>query len=111
MLLRYHITNEPHLQLPPVTPTPSHPTIISPPPSPPTPPPAAPADDPRRQPHPLTGEPHRPTVGMVGFPNVGKSSTINALFGGKKVAVAPTPGKTKHFQTLLVTDDLALCDW
>ena len=36
-------------------------------------------------------------VGMVGYPNVGKSSTINALYGSKKTAVAPTPGKTKHF--------------
>ena len=51
----------------------------------------------------------RPTVGMVGFPNVGKSSTINALVGSKKVAVASTPGKTKHFQTLLL-GDLTLCD-
>lgn len=37
-------------------------------------------------------------VGLTGYPNVGKSSTINALFGSKKTAVAPTPGKTKHFQ-------------
>ena len=33
-------------------------------------------------------------VGLVGYPNVGKSSTINALFGAKKTAVAPTPGET-----------------
>lgn len=37
-------------------------------------------------------------VGMVGYPNVGKSSTINALNGVKRVAVSKTPGKTKHFQ-------------
>ena len=49
-------------------------------------------------------------VGLTGYPNVGKSSTINALFGSKKTAVAATPGKTKHFQTLLVGDDLMLCD-
>lgn len=41
---------------------------------------------------------------------MGKSSTINALFGSKKTAVAPTPGKTKHFQTLNITDKLTLCD-
>lgn len=49
-------------------------------------------------------------VGLVGYPNVGKSSTINALFGSKKTAVAATPGKTKHFQTLNITERLTLCD-
>lgn len=49
-------------------------------------------------------------VGLVGYPNVGKSSTINAIFGSKKTAVAPTPGKTKHFQTLNVSASLCLCD-
>eukprot|EP01125_Pyxidicula_operculata_P004264 TRINITY_DN1631_c0_g1_i1.p1 TRINITY_DN1631_c0_g1~~TRINITY_DN1631_c0_g1_i1.p1 ORF type:complete len:650 (+),score=181.73 TRINITY_DN1631_c0_g1_i1:196-1950(+) len=51
-------------------------------------------------------------VGMVGYPNVGKSSTINALLGKKRVAVSKTPGKTKHFQTLLVDDtpSVILCD-
>lgn len=49
-------------------------------------------------------------VGLIGYPNVGKSSTINALFGSKKTAVAATPGKTKHFQTLFVSDSLCLCD-
>lgn len=50
------------------------------------------------------------TIGMLGFPNVGKSSTINALLGAKKVSVASTPGKTKHFQTLNLGDDIMLCD-
>lgn len=49
-------------------------------------------------------------VGLTGYPNVGKSSTINALFGSKKTAVAATPGKTKHFQTLNITERLTLCD-
>eukprot|EP00301_Raphidiophrys_heterophryoidea_P020750 c5362_g1_i1.p1 GENE.c5362_g1_i1~~c5362_g1_i1.p1 ORF type:complete len:650 (-),score=169.79 c5362_g1_i1:293-2242(-) len=49
-------------------------------------------------------------VGMVGFPNVGKSSTINVLLKAKKVAVSATPGKTKHFQTLKLTDSIILCD-
>lgn len=40
------------------------------------------------------------TVGLVGYPNVGKSSTINALLTEKKVSVSATPGKTKHFQTI-----------
>ncbi|XP_033212855.1 large subunit GTPase 1 homolog isoform X1 [Belonocnema kinseyi] len=50
------------------------------------------------------------TIGLVGYPNVGKSSTINALLMSKKVSVSATPGKTKHFQTLFVDKDLLLCD-
>ncbi|XP_004343924.1 large subunit GTPase [Capsaspora owczarzaki ATCC 30864] len=49
-------------------------------------------------------------IGLVGYPNVGKSSSINALMGEKKVAVSATPGKTKHFQTINVSEDLILCD-
>ncbi|KAF4801776.1 Large subunit GTPase 1 like protein [Turdus rufiventris] len=37
-------------------------------------------------------------VGLVGYPNVGKSSTINTILGNKKVSVSATPGRTKHFQ-------------
>uniref|UniRef100_A0A2S2QR58 Large subunit GTPase 1 homolog n=1 Tax=Sipha flava TaxID=143950 RepID=A0A2S2QR58_9HEMI len=50
------------------------------------------------------------TVGLVGYPNVGKSSTINTLLLNKKVSVSSTPGKTKHFQTLFVDKELMLCD-
>lgn len=50
------------------------------------------------------------TIGLVGYPNVGKSSTINALIGAKKVAVSATPGKTKHFQTIHLSDQVILCD-
>jgi len=50
------------------------------------------------------------TIGLVGYPNVGKSSTINALLMDKKVSVSVTPGKTKHFQTLYLDKDLLLCD-
>lgn len=50
------------------------------------------------------------TIGLVGYPNVGKSSTINALMTVKKVSVSATPGKTKHFQTLFLDNELLLCD-
>lgn len=50
------------------------------------------------------------TIGLVGYPNVGKSSTINSLMIEKKVSVSATPGKTKHFQTLFLDKDLLLCD-
>lgn len=49
-------------------------------------------------------------IGLVGYPNVGKSSTINALIGAKKVSVSSTPGKTKHFQTIHLSDKVILCD-
>ncbi|KAL8701442.1 MAG: hypothetical protein Q9201_004894 [Fulgogasparrea decipioides] len=49
-------------------------------------------------------------IGLVGYPNVGKSSTINALIGAKKVSVSSTPGKTKHFQTIHLSPEVILCD-
>ncbi|MFH4982272.1 hypothetical protein AB6A40_008981 [Gnathostoma spinigerum] len=57
------------------------------------------------------GDLRRPlVVGMVGYPNVGKSSTINRIIGEKKVPVSATPGKTKHLQTLVVDSEITLCD-
>ena len=50
------------------------------------------------------------TIGLVGYPNVGKSSTINSLMETKKTSVSATPGRTKHFQTLYLTNDIMLCD-
>lgn len=41
---------------------------------------------------------------------MGKSSTINALIGAKKVSVSSTPGKTKHFQTIHLSETVILCD-
>ncbi|KAG7099008.1 hypothetical protein E1B28_000892 [Marasmius oreades] len=54
--------------------------------------------------------PTKTVIGLVGYPNVGKSSTINALLGEKKVSVSSTPGKTKHFQTIHLSDSTILCD-
>lgn len=54
-------------------------------------------------------EDRKPCVGFTGYPNVGKSSMINALFGMKKVSMSRQPGKTKHFQTL-EGEHFTLCD-
>lgn len=39
-----------------------------------------------------------------------KSSLINSLFGRSVVTVSDTPGKTKHLQTLALTQNIDLCD-
>ncbi|KAH9386753.1 large subunit GTPase 1 [Nematocida major] len=48
-------------------------------------------------------------IGMIGYPNVGKSSTINSLFKKKVVKTSIIPGKTKNIQTLQL-DEKIVCD-
>lgn len=63
-----------------------------------------------RRSHPSAADKETVIIGLMGYPNVGKSSTINALLQEKKVSVSATPGKTKHFQTLYLESGLMLCD-
>eukprot|EP00440_Ansanella_granifera_P075069 gb/GFBE01081469.1/.p1 GENE.gb/GFBE01081469.1/~~gb/GFBE01081469.1/.p1 ORF type:complete len:685 (+),score=150.52 gb/GFBE01081469.1/:1-2055(+) len=49
-------------------------------------------------------------LGLVGHPNVGKSSLVNSLMGEKVVSVKATPGHTKTLQTLNLDDKTCLCD-
>ncbi len=48
-------------------------------------------------------------VVLIGYPNVGKSSTINLILKHKKVKVSSVPGKTKWIQTI-ETEDFTLLD-
>ncbi|KAJ2794914.1 hypothetical protein H4R20_006064 [Coemansia guatemalensis] len=50
------------------------------------------------------------TLGLVGHPNVGKSTVINSIVRKTVVSTSRTPGHTKHFQTIHVTPTLRLCD-
>ena len=49
-------------------------------------------------------------IAMVGHPNVGKSSVINALCGEKRVSVSRTAGHTKRAQTIPLATGVALLD-
>jgi len=50
------------------------------------------------------------TVGIVGYPNVGKSSIINSLKRGRVVGVSNTPGFTKQLQEIILDKDIKLLD-
>lgn len=50
------------------------------------------------------------TVGVIGFPNVGKSSLINTLKRSKACGVAPTPGYTKDVQEIALEKGLKILD-
>ena len=49
-------------------------------------------------------------IGLVGHPNVGKSSMVNYILGRKAVSVKATPGHTKTLQTLILDEHTCLCD-
>jgi len=50
------------------------------------------------------------SVGVVGYPNVGKSSVINTLISKKSCKVAPIPGETKIWQYISLFKRIFLVD-
>lgn len=50
------------------------------------------------------------SVGIVGYPNVGKSSIINTLTAKKSAKVAPVPGETKIWQYVSLMKRISLVD-
>jgi len=50
------------------------------------------------------------SVGVVGYPNVGKSSVINTLVSQKSCKVAPIPGETKIWQYITLFRNIFLID-
>lgn len=50
------------------------------------------------------------TVGIVGFPNVGKSSLINSMMRTRAVGVSAMPGFTKNLQEVILDKNIRLID-
>lgn len=53
---------------------------------------------------------HKITVGVVGYPNTGKSSVINSLIGKKKAGTGADAGFTKGIQKVKLTSEIMLLD-
>jgi ribosome biogenesis GTPase A len=51
-----------------------------------------------------------PVVGVIGYPNVGKSSVINALKGSEAARTSPEAGFTKGSQLVRISKDLMMVD-
>jgi nuclear GTP-binding protein len=50
------------------------------------------------------------TVGLIGYPNVGKSSVINSLKRTKACDVSSIPGCTKNLQEVKLDSQVKLLD-
>lgn len=49
-------------------------------------------------------------MGVIGYPNTGKSTVINTLMGTKCCRAAPVPGETKVWQYITLTKKIFLID-
>ena len=49
-------------------------------------------------------------VGVIGYPNVGKSSLINMMRGTRSASVSATPGETRGIQWLKIKPDIIMYD-
>ncbi|OUR98709.1 ribosome biogenesis GTP-binding protein YsxC [Halobacteriovorax marinus] len=60
----------------------------------------------------LKDHPNAIGLGFLGRSNVGKSSTINALFGNKIAKISKTPGRTREINifTFRLKDDGKICE-
>lgn len=58
----------------------------------------------------LHGDKKQISVGVIGYPNVGKSSVINTLISQKSCKVAPIPGETKIWQYITLFKRISLID-
>lgn len=52
----------------------------------------------------------QPVVGVIGYPNVGKSSIINSLGGSGSARTSPEAGFTKGLQLVRISKDLMMID-
>ncbi len=59
---------------------------------------------------PLLDKKEKVKVALIGYPNVGKSTIINALKGKKAVGTAPIPGYTKGKQLIRLSKKIWLLD-
>jgi hypothetical protein len=53
---------------------------------------------------------HKIIVGVIGYPNTGKSSLINSLIGKSSAGVGSDAGFTKSMQKIKLTQDIVLLD-
>lgn len=49
-------------------------------------------------------------VGVIGYPNTGKSSLINVLSGGRRAETSPKAGCTKHLQKIRLSKNILIWD-